>query len=60
MCWLRRGDTCRKVPSRCVECDHLLVVDEVEYFYKGKAYCDDCYRAVKKLEVGQEKEDPTQ
>src|SRR5918996_5331247 len=36
--------------SKCAECDHLLVSDEVEYLYKGKSYCDDCYRAVKKLE----------
>ena len=28
--------------SKCVECDSLLV-DE-EYLYKGKSYCDDCYR----------------
>ena len=33
---------------KCVECDHLLVGDEVEYLYKGKSCCDDCYRAVKK------------
>jgi hypothetical protein len=31
--------------SKCVECD-----DE-EYLFKGKTYCDDCYRAVKKLEA---------
>jgi hypothetical protein len=37
--------------SKCVECDHLLVGDEVEYLYKGKSYCDDCYRAVKKAET---------
>jgi hypothetical protein len=35
--------------SKCVECDHLLADDEVEYLYKGKSFCDDCYRAVKKL-----------
>jgi hypothetical protein len=29
-------------------CDHILVGDEVEYLYKGKSYCDDCYGAVKK------------
>jgi hypothetical protein len=37
---------------RCVECDRLLVGDEVEYLYQGKSYCEDCYRAVKKLEMG--------
>jgi hypothetical protein len=45
------------MPSKCVECDHLLVGDEVEYLYKGKAYCDDCYRAVKKLEVIQQRKE---
>ena len=39
------------MPSKCIECDQLLVDDEVEYLYKGKSYCDDCYRAVKKLEA---------
>ena len=38
--------------SKCVECDHLLVGDEVEYLYKGKSYCDDCYRAIKKAGTG--------
>ena len=38
--------------TRCVECDHLLVGDEVEYRYKGKSYCDDCYRMVKKAITG--------
>ena len=38
--------------SKCVECDHLLVGDEVEYRYKGKSYCDDCYRMVKKAVTG--------
>jgi hypothetical protein len=42
----------RKMPSKCVECDHLLVGDEVEYLYKGKSYCEDCYRAVKNAVVG--------
>ena len=32
-----------------MECDHLLVDDEVEYLYKGKSCCDDSYRAVKKI-----------
>jgi hypothetical protein len=32
--------------------NHLLVGDEVEYLYKGKSYCDDCYRAVKKAATG--------
>jgi hypothetical protein len=35
------------MPSKCVECDHLLVGDEVGYL-NGKSYCDDCYRANKK------------
>jgi hypothetical protein len=34
--------------SKCVECDHLLVGDEVEYL------CNDCYRAIKKSEAIQE------
>jgi hypothetical protein len=41
-----------EMPSKCVECDHLLVGDEVEYLYKGKSYCEDCYRAAKKAETG--------
>jgi hypothetical protein len=36
-----------------VECDHLLVGDEVEYLYRGKSNCGDCYRAAKKLETKQ-------
>jgi hypothetical protein len=39
---------------KCVECDGVL--DDVEYLYKGKSYCDDCYRAVKKLEAARPKE----
>jgi hypothetical protein len=42
----------REMPSKCVECDHLLVGDEAEYLYKGKSYCDDCYRGVKKVVTG--------
>jgi hypothetical protein len=50
------GETCTAFTytEKCqvnVECDHLLVGDEVEYLSKGKSYCDDCYRAVKKSEV---------
>jgi hypothetical protein len=41
-----------KMLSKCVECEHLLVGDEVEYLYKGKSYCDDCYKAVKKSVTG--------
>ena len=42
---------------KCVECDHILDDDEAEYHYKGKSYCGDCYRAVKKLEaIRQERE----
>jgi NMD protein affecting ribosome stability and mRNA decay len=37
---------------KCVECDHIL--EDGEYLYKGKSYCDDCYRAVKKLEEVQQ------
>jgi hypothetical protein len=36
-----------------VEYDHLLVDDEVEYLYRGKSYCGECYRAAKKLEAKQ-------
>jgi hypothetical protein len=32
----------------------FIVGDEVEYLYKGKSYCDDCYKAVKKLEAIQQ------
>jgi hypothetical protein len=39
--------------SKCVECDHIFADDDEEYFYKGKSYCDDCYRAVKKFEATQ-------
>jgi hypothetical protein len=42
-----------KMLSRCVECDHLLVDDEVKYLYRGKSYCGDCYRAAKKLQAKQ-------
>ena len=38
--------------SKCVECDHLLVGDEVEHLYKGRSYCDDCYRAINKAVTG--------
>jgi hypothetical protein len=31
---------------KCVECDDVL--DDMEHLYKGKAYCDDYFRAVKK------------
>lgn len=32
--------------TRCEECDHVLAGDEVEHIYKGKSYCEDCYKAV--------------
>ena len=32
--------------DKCVECDHIL--EDEEYLYSGKSYCDDCYKAVKK------------
>ncbi|HEX5979195.1 MAG TPA: hypothetical protein VFY68_18070, partial [Nitrososphaeraceae archaeon] len=41
-----------KMLMKCVECDHVLVGDEVEYLYKGKSYCDDCYKAIKKAGTG--------
>ena len=34
----------------CVECDYIL--EDGEYLYKGKSYCDDCYRMVKKAVTG--------
>ena len=37
--------------SKCIECDHLLVGDEVEYLYKGMSYFEDCYEAIKRLEA---------
>ncbi|HZB73791.1 MAG TPA: hypothetical protein VE378_03520 [Nitrososphaeraceae archaeon] len=33
-----------------LECDHIL--EDEEYLYKGKSYCDDCHRAVKKAVTG--------
>jgi hypothetical protein len=33
--------------NRCVECDHLLVDDEVEYLLNGKSYCEDCCRMIR-------------
>jgi hypothetical protein len=36
---------------KCVECDHVLIGDEAENLYKGKSYCDDCYKAAKGLEA---------
>ena len=33
----------------CVECDHIL--EDEEHIYRGKSYCDDCYKAVKKAEI---------
>ena len=38
--------------DKCVECDHIL--EDEEHIYKGKSYCDDCYRAVKKFEATQQ------
>jgi hypothetical protein len=40
---------------KCVICDGDL--DEGEYLYKGKSYCDDCYKMVRKLEADQKKDD---
>jgi hypothetical protein len=28
-------------------CSHELVRDEVEYRYKGRSYCEDCYKTIK-------------
>jgi hypothetical protein len=41
-----------KLLITCVVCDGSL--EDGEYFYKGKSYCDDCYRAAKKLEAIQQ------
>ena len=30
---------------KCIECDQLIVDDKV-YHYKGKSYCDDCYKTI--------------
>ena len=38
--------------TRCEDCDHALLGDEVEHLYKGKSYCDDCYKVVKATEIG--------
>ena len=38
-----------------VECDDVLN-DDGEYHHKGKSFCGDCFRAVKKLEANQRKE----
>jgi hypothetical protein len=37
--------------TKCEECDQVLAGDEVEYLYKGKSYCDDCYEVVKAIET---------
>jgi hypothetical protein len=34
-----------------MECDGILN-DDVEYLYKGRSYCEDCYRAAKKAVTG--------
>jgi hypothetical protein len=34
---------------KCVDCNQVL--EDMEYLYKGKSYCDDCYRAAKKSET---------
>jgi hypothetical protein len=40
---------------KCVQCDHLLVGDEVEYLRKGKSYCEDCYRYLALMRIGAER-----
>ncbi|MDQ3839327.1 MAG: hypothetical protein M3297_08670 [Thermoproteota archaeon] len=42
---------------KCVECDHIFGDDEAEYIYRGKTYCDDCYRAVRKAEAAAQQEE---
>ena len=37
---------------KCVECDD----DDGDSHHKGKSYCGDCFRAVRKLEANQQKE----
>ena len=32
---------------RCFKCSHLFVDNEVEYHYKSKSYCNDCYKLIK-------------
>jgi hypothetical protein len=34
------------VKTNWVEWDNLLVDHEVEYRYKGKSYCNDCYKRI--------------
>jgi hypothetical protein len=36
----------KELPIRCMVCDGDL--EEGEYIYKGKSYCEDCNSAVKK------------
>jgi hypothetical protein len=33
------------------ECDHVLVGDEVEHIYKGKSYCEDCYKMIRSTKI---------
>jgi hypothetical protein len=37
--------------TRCEECDHVHVGDEVVHIYKGKSYCEECYRMVRPTEI---------
>lgn len=37
--------------TRCEECGHELAGDEAEHLYRGKSYCDDCYKTVKATEI---------
>jgi hypothetical protein len=32
----------------------MMILEDEEYLYKGKSFCDDCYRVVKKLETAQQ------
>jgi hypothetical protein len=41
----------RGMITRYEECDHVLVGDEVEHIYKGKSYCEDCYRTVRSTKI---------
>ena len=37
--------------TKCIECDHLIVGDEMKYRHKGKAYCENCYGVIKTADV---------
>jgi hypothetical protein len=41
-----------KISRRRVQKKPQEKLEDGEYLYKGKSYCDDCYRAVKKAVTG--------